>query len=106
MKVLMNEDLLELYSKGKSRTYKEIERNPELMAGFLRAINIMTMVSNASELGGFSYLHYEQLKYQWSGLSSIRLSNRYVHRLIFREITEGLEVELITIDNTHYGNKH
>lgn len=106
MKVLMSGDLLELYSTGKCRRYKEVERNPELMAGFLRAVNLMILVKTVNELKGFSYLHYEQLKYKWSGLSSIRLSNRYVHRLIFTETSYGIEVELIDIDDTHYGNKH
>ena len=31
MNVLMSEDLLELYEKGKSRRYKDISRNPELI---------------------------------------------------------------------------
>ena len=106
MNVLMNQDLLDLYQNGKSRRYREVERNSELMEGFIRAVNTMIMVNSVSELSGFSYLHYEQLKYQWSGYSSVRLSNRFVHRLIFTETTDGLEVELIEIDDTHYGNKH
>ena len=40
-----------------------------------------------------------------TGYSSVRLSNRFVHRLIFRETPDGLEVQLIDIDDTHYGNK-
>lgn len=44
--------------------------------------------------------------YEWSGYSSIRLSNRFVHRLIFMETPDGLEVEILKIDQTHYGNKH
>ena len=105
MKVLMNHDLLDLYMNRKSKKYKEVEMNRELMDGFIRAVSIMIMVSNVNELSGFSYLHYEKLKYQWSGYSSVRLSNRYVHRLIFRETTDGLEIEIIELDNTHYGNK-
>ena len=106
MNVLMTEDLYELYQSGKSKKYKEVERNRELMDGFLRAIRIMIQVGDVKELSCFSYLHYEQLKYEWSGYSSVRLSNRFVHRLIFMETPDGLEVELIEIDNTHYGNKH
>lgn len=30
---------------------------------------------------------------------------RYVHRLLFTETEDGIEVELIEIDDTHYGNK-
>ncbi len=47
----------------------------------------------------------EDLKYQLTGYSSVRLSNRFVHRLIFRETPDGLEIQLIDIDDTHYGNK-
>lgn len=106
MNVLMNEDLYELYVSGRSRKYKEVERNHLLMESFVRAVRIMTQVRDVAELRGYSYLHYEQLKYEWSGYSSIRLSNRFVHRLIFMETPDGLEVELLKIDQTHYGNKH
>ena len=34
-----------------------------------------------------SYLHYEKLRYQLS------------------ELEDGIQVDLIEIDNTHYGNK-
>ena len=105
MDVLMDQELLDLYQSGKSKRYKEVERNRELLDGFKRAVGLMMTVSDVGELKGFSYLHYEQLKYEWSGKSSVRLSNRYVHRLIFTETNDGLEVELIEIDNTHYGNK-
>ena len=101
----MDQDLLDLYQDGKSKKYKEIERNRELLGGFIRAVKMMMTVSNVQELSGFSYLHYEQLKYEWSGYSSVRLSNKFVHRLIFTETEDGIEVELIDIDNTHYGNK-
>lgn len=29
----------------------------------------------------------------------------FVHRLIFREMEDGIQIDLIEIDNTHYGNK-
>lgn len=105
MNVLMNEDLYELYLSGKSRKYKEVERNRELMDGFIRAVKIMTQARDVKELSSFSYLHYERLKYEWSGYSSVRLSNRFVHRLIFTETPDGLEIRFIDIDDTHYGNK-
>ena len=105
MNVLMNQELLDLYKSGKSKRYQDVERNRELMEGFIRAVNTMVTVKNVNELSGFSYLHYERLKFQWSGYSSVRLSNRYVHRLLFKETADGLEVELIEIDDTHYGNK-
>ena len=93
------------YETGKSRAYKEVERNPELKRGFVRAIRSMEMAANIQQVRSYSFLHYEQLKHEWAGYSSVRLSNRYVHRLIFREIEDRLEIQIIDIDDTHYGNK-
>ena len=105
MIVLMNEELTNLYETGKSREYKSVERTPELLSGFVRAIKIMKSAANISVLKEYSFLHYEQLKHEWSGYSSVRLSNRYVHRLIFKEINNELQIQVIEIDDTHYGNK-
>ena len=105
MIVQMDADLFELYSKGSSIRYRDVSRNRVLKDGFKRAVDLMRAVDTVDALRGFSFLHYEQLKYQYSGYSSVRLSNRYVHRLIFEEIDDGLKVRLIDIDETHYGNK-
>ena len=75
-------DLLELLITGNNRRYKNIEA-----------------------LKNLNYMHYEKLKYELSGLSSVRLSNRYVHRLIFEEKEDLISLKLIEIDDTHYGNK-
>ena len=56
-----------------------------LYAGLMRAYQIMESVSSVEELKLYSFLHYEQLRYGYSGLSSFRLDNRYVHRLLFEE---------------------
>ena len=101
----MDDDLFELYSTGKNRKYREIERNPELKRGFDRAVHTMMSVDSVHQLNAFSFLHYEHLKYQLAGLSSVRLSNRYVPRLIFEEVDGGVVVKLIEIDDTHYENK-
>ena len=105
MTVQMDADLFELYSTGSSARYRDVSRNGVLLDGFKRAIDLMKVVDTADELRGFSFLHYEQLKYRYSGYSSVRLSNRYVHRLIFEEIDGGVKVRIIDIDDTHYGNK-
>lgn len=65
----------------------------------------MQLVSSVDELKKFSFLHYEKLKYEYSGKSSVRLSNSYVHRLIFVENEDELKIELIEIDDSHYGNR-
>lgn len=105
MKVLMTRELYELYTEGKSREYKDVAMNKELYAGFVRAVRSMEFAEKVAALRQLSYLHYEKLRYQLSELSSVRLSNRFVHRLIFRELEDGIQVDLIEIDNTHYGNK-
>ena len=105
MDVYMDDDLFKLYSTGKNRKYRDIERNPELKRGFDRAVHTMISVDSVDQLSAFSFLHYEHLKFQLAGLSSVRLSNRYVHRLIFQEVDGGVVVKLIEIDDTHYGNK-
>lgn len=62
-------------------------------------------VESTEELKYFSFLHYEKLKYQKKPKSSVRLVNGMVERLLFTETDDGIEVELLEIDNTHYGNK-
>ncbi|MBR4809766.1 MAG: hypothetical protein IK031_05765 [Bacteroidales bacterium] len=105
MKIQMSAELWDLYCTGKSKQYKDVSRNPVLYSGFVRVVNVLALVDNTNELRNISALHYEQLKYQYYGYSSVRLSNSYVHRLLFTESDKGLKVELITIDDTHYGNK-
>lgn len=105
MKVLMTQELYSLYTEGKSREYKEVAMNKELYSGFVRAVRSMESAENVAALKQLSYLHYERLKYHLNDMSSVRLSNRFVHRLIFREMEDGIQIDLIEIDNTHYGNK-
>ena len=46
----MDNDLFELYSTGKNRKYREIERNPELKRGFDRAVHTMMSVDSVDQL--------------------------------------------------------
>lgn len=105
MKVFFTKDLEELYTTGRNRKYSAVARNRVLFNGYVRAVQTMILVGKVDELKGYSFLHYEQLRHELSAYSSVRLSNAYIHRLIFRETEEGLTIELIEIDNTHYGNK-
>lgn len=105
MKVIAEGDLKELLTEGKNRRYRNIVRNKELFDGLKRAVNYMMAAENIESLKLASFLHYEKLKHQLSGLSSVRLSNRYVHRLIFEENEDLITLKLIEIDDTHYGNK-
>ena len=105
MKIEMDEDLKNLIETGDSKRYKDVARNSVLYAGLMRAYQTMEAVSSVEELKLYSFLHYEQLRYDYSELSSVRLDNRYVHRLLFEEIEDRITLRLIKIDDTHYGNK-
>ena len=77
-----------------------------MVDGYIRAVGIIYDVECTDELKNFSFLHYEKLKYpQKEPLSSVRLVNSLVERLLFKETKDGIEVELIEVDSTHYGNK-
>ena len=108
MKIIFKDEALsELYSNGKTedRKYKKLCKNKKLVDGYQRAVSIMYNVDSTEELRSFSFLHYEKLKYMKEPLSSVRLVNRMVERLLFTETEDGIEVELLEIDSTHYGNK-
>ena len=109
MKVIFKDNALsELYETGKTkdRKYKQIYKNKKLIEGYIRAVGIMYDVDSTDDLKPFSFLHYEKLKYQRDeSKSSVRLVNGMVERLLFAETDDGIEVELIEIDSTHYGNK-
>lgn len=100
-----DEALYELYETGKTkdRKYKQLCKNKKLVDGYIRAVSIMYRTETTMELHEYSFLHYERLTHD--PRSSIRIVNGKVERLLFTETEDGVEVELIEIDSTHYGNK-
>lgn len=105
MKVIAEGDLAELLTAGKNRRYRNVANNIVLFDGLKKVVRYMMAAENAEALKLASFLHYEKLRHGFSGLSSVRLSNRYVHRLIFEEKEDSITLRLIEIDDTHYGNK-
>jgi plasmid maintenance system killer protein len=106
MNIIFKDDaMLEIYQnrKTKDSRYKQFCRKSKLVDGYIRAVKVMCNVESTESLKDFSFLHYEKLRY--NNRSSIRIVNGEIERLIFTENEEGIEVELIEIDNTHYGNK-
>lgn len=106
MKITFSDEALaELYETGgtSSRRYKYVCKNRKLLDGYIRAVNVMQNVRSTGELALYSFLHYEKLAHD--PRSSVRIVNGMVERLLFYETDDGIEVELIEIDNTHYGNK-
>jgi plasmid maintenance system killer protein len=74
------------------------------MKALATAYNYMRMVDVASDLRAISFLHYEQLA-GTNGMSSIRVVNGMVERILFREFDGGIKITVLSLDDTHYGNK-
>lgn len=98
-----DKDLEELISTGKNTKYKKYARDKRFMEALVRDYGVLCAVEQVSILNQYSFLHYEQLK--GCNLSSIRVQNGRIERLLFRESENGIVITLIDLDNTHYGNK-
>ncbi len=106
MNVIFTDDALEeLYRTGKTKVsrYKKLCRNKSFVEDYIGVEDLMFSIDKVDDLKTYSYLHYEKLKYRPE--SSVRIDNGRVERLIFTEHEDGIEVRLIEIDSTHYGNK-
>lgn len=73
-----DKEIERLYETGESKDYKKIARDKRLFDRFVAVINIMKRADNCESLKLISSLHYEKLKYEYEGKSSVRLSNSYV----------------------------
>lgn len=98
-----DKNLKELIENGKNSKYKKFSRDRSFMNGLSRVVATLSAVSCCNDLRMFSWLHYEQLRNV--GVSSVRVLNGRVERLIFRELNDGIEIVLIELNRTHYGNK-
>ena len=106
MNVIFTDNALkELYEIGKTKDgrYKKLCRNKGFVEDYIAVVDLMCSVDKVDDLRMYSYLHYEKLKYRPE--SSVRIDNSRVERLLFTEHEDGIEVKLIEIDSTHYGNK-
>lgn len=103
--IFSDEALKEIYltKHTKSRKYTKLCKNAKLVNGYIRAVDYMIGANTVSDLSKFSFLHYEKLKH--CGRSSVRIANGCIERLIFTESENGVEINLIEINDTHYGNK-
>jgi plasmid maintenance system killer protein len=102
--VFEDTDLEELITTGRNSKYKKYTRNAKFMTALATAYNYLRMVDVASNLRAISFLHYEQLA-GTNGLSSIRVVNGMVERIIFREFDGGISITVLSLDDTHYGKK-
>lgn len=105
--VFEDKGLQELYEYGttQDRRYKKYKKDKRFVSKLTRQINIIRSASSYEELRRISPLHYESLRHGYSGLTSFRVGNGYVERILCREKEEHVELILLELDDTHYGNK-
>ena len=65
------------------------------MKALATAYNYLRMVDVASDLRAISFLHYEQLA-GTNGMSSIRVVNGMVERILFREFDGGISITVFS----------
>ena len=99
-----DKDLEELITTGHNSKYKRYTRNEKFMRALATAYNYLRLSECTNDLRSISFLHYEQLK-GTNGLSSIRVINGMVERILFREFDGGIRITVLSLDDTHYGNK-
>lgn len=104
MKVnISDKDLDELIRTGKNGKYKKYSKDRKFMVGLARVYMLLTTVADTKGLEPYSFLHYEKLKY--NNLSSVRVLNNRIERLLFKELEDGIEITVIELNSDHYGNK-
>lgn len=103
--IFIDDTLQELYETGKTKDsrYKKLCRDKGFVEDYIGVVDLMFSVDNVSDLKAYSFLHYEKLRHRPE--SSVRIDNGRVERLLFTEHEDGVEIRLIEIDSTHYGNK-
>ncbi|MDE6444363.1 MAG: hypothetical protein K2K64_08105 [Muribaculaceae bacterium] len=87
-----------------TRHYVRLKSNRQLRKDLDKVMRIMTTVRSCQELTQYKALNYEHLKYDLSGLSSVRLGFKTKFRLIFKETDKGIKINIIEISE-HYGDK-
>ncbi len=102
---ILDDDLRELIINGKNSKgkYKKFTRDKKFITKLTDIYNLMCSLEHASKLKEYSFLHYEQLKH--ISMSSVRIINGRVERLLFTETEDGIQISLIEINEDHYGNK-
>ncbi len=96
-------ELEKLIITHKSKRYKKYTRDKKFLWALDRVFNDLQGVAKCSDLKQLSYLHYEQFKK--IGLSSVRVMNGRVERLLFKELENGIRISIIELDETHYGQR-
>lgn len=97
-------ETLILYGKTDGKKYKRLSKNKTFLRDLNKVISILRTMPCTASLKAFGSLHYENLKHNLSGFSSVRVGYKTKYRLIFEEFENGIIIKLIEI-NEHYGDK-
>lgn len=106
MKVVFDDKALqEIYEQGytKDKKYVKYCRDRKFIEKLVRQIDIIVASLTYESLLATPILHYERLKHNYAGYSSFRINS--VERVICREHKDYIELTIIKLDDTHYGNK-
>lgn len=96
-------ELEKLITTHNSKRYKKHTRDKKFLLALDRVFNDLQGVAKCSDLKQLNYLHYEQLRK--IGLSSVRVMNGRVERLLFQELENGIRITVIELDESHYGQR-
>ena len=88
-----------------NRKYTKYRDNKLFMDKLSTQLSRIRDASSFDELARISPLHYERLRHEFSGYTSFTIGNMFVERVICKENKEGIKLILLTLDDTHYGNK-
>lgn len=92
------------FHKTDDRRYRKLKSNNRFLADLDKVMSLLRAATNTAELSRFGLLHYEKLKYELSGRSSVRIGYKTKYRMIFEEFDGGIRICLIEI-NEHYDDK-
>lgn len=104
MKVLFDKEYLgNLYDKGDSGDKKH-RYQPQVVKKYKRVVDLMIESPNVLSLAKYNSLHYEKLKGDKDGLSSVRVNDQY--RIEFEEVMAENEVVATICNITELSNHY
>ncbi len=101
-----NDDIKEFILNGTAigRPYSKWKSNKRLRNDLDKVIQLLTLSESCNVLNSIRSHHYEHLKYDYAGKSSVRIGYISKFRLIFTELENGIIINLLEISE-HYGDK-
>lgn len=104
MIVTFNKNYLqELYEKGKCKDKKH-RYQPDIVKRYKKRIDLLIQATKIEELLSLPSLHYEVLKGNKAGISSVRVNDLY--RIEFTVTTQGAEPVIYVCDILELSNHY